>query len=405
MAAPSIDRIKREFFPQLTSVRFFAAFFVILYHYRDEFSPHIPTFLSNFIGHGDFGVSFFFVLSGFILAANYFDRLLEKRSTKGDFWWARFSRIYPLYLLSIVVFLPRFFLPIKSDPDPDFALYAHGHIPQMAVVVLLLLQSFGFKIGGFLNSPVWSVSTEVFFYVCLPFLLPLLNRIKSSRLMPTMIGLFILSAILPFCYHAQIFNGYLRDLQVSNLVEIDATINQLIRMCFLARLPEFLIGVLSYRFYREVMQNDFKPIYTLWGVLASLPFLIWIFVEPPNNSMVLYTGQVIGTPFCVFVILGLIKSKSKLVIALSSPTWILLGEASFGLYLFHIPIKNFGQFVINHFLHKSKPDVPLSFLLIAVSIGVSIVLFKKFETPTRKRLTVWWKNRQAKKPPDPQLST
>jgi peptidoglycan/LPS O-acetylase OafA/YrhL len=67
---------KREFFPQLTSVRFFAALIVILYHYHKEFSPYLPGPILNFVEHGYVGVSFFFVLSGFILAANYNDRLL-----------------------------------------------------------------------------------------------------------------------------------------------------------------------------------------------------------------------------------------------------------------------------------------------------------------------------------------
>jgi peptidoglycan/LPS O-acetylase OafA/YrhL len=214
--------------------------------------------------------------------------------------------------------------------------------------------------------------------------------------MPAMVILFLASAILPYCYHAQIFTVNLPKIGVDYTVDFDAMINQLIRMCFIARLPEFLIGVLSYRFYREVMQSNFKPIYTIYGILASMPFLIWIFVEPPDNmlSTVLYTGQVIGTPFCVFVILGLIRSKSMIVRILSTSGWVLMGEASFGLYLFHIPIKNFGQFVITHVLHQDKGNALLCLFMIVVSVGVSVVLFKKFETPSRKRLTAWWKSRK-----------
>ncbi|MBS1703181.1 MAG: acyltransferase, partial [Armatimonadetes bacterium] len=121
MSGQANEAAKREFFPQLTSVRFFAAFIVVCYHYNDELKPYLPQILKNVVDHGYVGVSFFFLLSGFILAANYYDRLLTKKVSKKDFWWARFSRIYPVYILSILIVAPRLFLPIAKDPLPQQA--------------------------------------------------------------------------------------------------------------------------------------------------------------------------------------------------------------------------------------------------------------------------------------------
>ncbi|HMN15902.1 MAG TPA: acyltransferase family protein, partial [Bellilinea sp.] len=73
----------------LTGIRFIAAFGVFVAHF----------------GHFDFGaqgVSLFFVLSGFILTKVY----TEKPWTPGQFYWARFARIYPAYFISLAFALP-----------------------------------------------------------------------------------------------------------------------------------------------------------------------------------------------------------------------------------------------------------------------------------------------------------
>ena len=387
-----IETKKRDFFPQLTSVRFFAALVVILYHYNEEFTPYLPKFLANFVEHGYIGVSFFFILSGFILAANYYDRLLDKTVSKGEFWWARFSRIYPLYILSILVVTPRLFIPSNLDPFPEQSVYAHQHLGQLFVVVVFAFQSFAIPVGGFLNSPAWSISTEVFFYLCLPFLLPLIARIKSSALL-AFVGITVLLALVgPYCYHQDIFTVNVPKLGIPYTGPVDFFLNQFVRMSFITRLPEFLSGILGYRIYRELIQD--KPVqwhYYLAGLFA-IPFFGFLMIEPKENilSTVLYTGQVLGLPFFLFIILSLITSRSKIVGILQQPRWVLLGEASFALYLFHIPIKNFGQLVFLKGFHQNKDNVWLSLVMIVFSVWVSILLFRHFETPCRQYLKTKW---------------
>ena len=399
MSGQAKEGSKREFFPQLTSVRFFAALIVILYHYDAELKPYLPSLVWNFINHGYVGVSFFFVLSGFILAANYYDRLLDKTVSKSDFWWARFSRIYPLYILSILVVLPRLFLPAGMDPLPEQANYAHSHPFELFFVVVFALQSFAFPSGGYFNSPAWSISTEVFFYLCLPFMLRLIKSIPTRRLFITLVCLFIAAWIGPYFYHQHVFLQLFQIKDRTYSESFDSFLNQLVRMCFITRLPEFLSGIIAYRLYREVLRDNPKPIYGVMGFLASLPFIVVMFIEPNDNMLntVLYTGQALGLPFFVFLILWLIMSKSKVISALSSTKWVLMGEASFALYLFHIPIKNAGQLIAPKLLHIEKDNALFALVLIAFSIWISIVLFNRVETPWRKRLAGWYKARQAKK--------
>src|SRR2546429_3677667 len=93
----------------LTTLRFFAALHVVLFHMRViGILPGGPWWYQQFAGIGFVGVNFFFVLSGFILVYTYDGASLNVRK----FWWARFVRIYPAYILSLIVAAPFFFFAV-----------------------------------------------------------------------------------------------------------------------------------------------------------------------------------------------------------------------------------------------------------------------------------------------------
>ena len=85
-------------------MRFFAAFYVVLFHGgRDLFRQlRAPLWAETFRSAGYMAVSFFFVLSGFILTYNYAP---DAKGAAGlrRFLWARFSRIYPIYWISLAL--------------------------------------------------------------------------------------------------------------------------------------------------------------------------------------------------------------------------------------------------------------------------------------------------------------
>src|SRR5271167_2116696 len=91
--------------PAVTSLRFFAAFHVALFHMKEIGVLTGPAWLKALAGIGYVGVSFFFVLSGFILVYTYAGRTISLR----DFWQARFARIYPAYVFSLVLSFPFFY--------------------------------------------------------------------------------------------------------------------------------------------------------------------------------------------------------------------------------------------------------------------------------------------------------
>src|SRR3954454_1602091 len=92
--------------PVLSSVRGIAAWWVVLYHFRDEFPRgYLATDLYNLLRHGHLAVDFFFALSGFIIALNYAEKFRTFRlADYRQFLILRLGRIYPLYLFMLILF-------------------------------------------------------------------------------------------------------------------------------------------------------------------------------------------------------------------------------------------------------------------------------------------------------------
>src|ERR1700678_2417590 len=90
----------------LTSLRFFAAFAVVIYHFAGPGLAGWPAPLVNIAGSGFVAVSFFFILSGFVLSYRYLSPSGEMRGTIRSFYSARVARIYPAYLLGFLLAAP-----------------------------------------------------------------------------------------------------------------------------------------------------------------------------------------------------------------------------------------------------------------------------------------------------------
>src|SRR3954470_504363 len=129
--------------PSLTSLRFFAALLVVL--------SHLP---GSTFSEGYTGVTFFFILSGFILSHSYEDRLRTGATSRREFWIARIARVYPLHLLTLLAAVPL--AVSESSGAMGFAgrLLAQLTLTQAAVPVGSIYFSF--------NHPAWSLSVEAF---------------------------------------------------------------------------------------------------------------------------------------------------------------------------------------------------------------------------------------------------
>src|SRR5947207_9319817 len=95
-----------EYLPALTAMRGLAAWWVVLYHFRDEVPKALfGSTLYSVISHGDLAVDFFFELSGFVIALRYAGQFGRPNwPLYKEFLIARIARLYPLYISVLVLF-------------------------------------------------------------------------------------------------------------------------------------------------------------------------------------------------------------------------------------------------------------------------------------------------------------
>ena len=210
--------------PALTGIRFYAAFLVFLSHVpcdpgMDQLAGHHLLFNAGVVG-----VSFFFLLSGFILTYNYVD-VFSVHLARREYWkflWDRLTKIYPVHCAITVAMIP---LQFQSPNLPlDW---------RAAPVHLLLAQCFWPSpqppFYSYLNVPSWSISCEWFFYLCAPLVLYAL----AGRYLR--VALFSLLAV-----YACAFGWFVAG---------SSDVSKLFYVSWFApsRLPEFVTGVMLAR--------------------------------------------------------------------------------------------------------------------------------------------------------------
>jgi peptidoglycan/LPS O-acetylase OafA/YrhL len=154
-----VETHKPERLNALTGLRCFAAINIVLFHFSN---PLWFGWMAPVVNAGYASVSFFILLSGFVLAYNYAGRAREGRLDRVKFWKARFTRLYPVYFLSLLL--------SWQMVGPEW----RAHTPAMfwtgMVLTPLLLQGWIPAVATFLNTPAWTMSAESSYYVLFPWL-------------------------------------------------------------------------------------------------------------------------------------------------------------------------------------------------------------------------------------------
>ncbi|WP_146851113.1 acyltransferase family protein [Brevifollis gellanilyticus] len=133
----------------------------------------------NLVNRAYVGVSFFFVLSGFVLAYTYSGKLVGAGFSLRSFYARRVGRIYPAFFIGTLLHWPLFaWSQMTSLPSPDSYVRTGG----VTLLTFSLVQSFFPWSLGQLNAPAWSVSVELFLYACFPWLIGMLGRVSNRRL-------------------------------------------------------------------------------------------------------------------------------------------------------------------------------------------------------------------------------
>ena len=173
--------VRKPQLPALTGVRTLLAVNIMLFH----FTPPHMKYLYPVIDNSYVFVGFFFLLSGFILSYNYGDR--AGQLVKRDFWRARFARLYPIYLLSLVLFFTML--------TAEWHARSHGEFLAGVVLTPLLLQGWNPMLATFWNTVAWTLSCEAAFYFAFPWLIRLPWPKTPLRLIALLLGLWSVGLI------------------------------------------------------------------------------------------------------------------------------------------------------------------------------------------------------------------
>lgn len=347
---------------ELTSLRFFAAATVTLFHLKvDGAVEGGPWWYENFAAIGYIGVNFFFTLSGFILVYSYDGR----EYSPAGFWRSRFARIYPAYLFSLLLALPGFMAALDRLDLPFFA-WSKAHFTLSCFLTLTLLQAWVPQ-GALTWNPVcWSLSVEAFFYALFPFL-------KVRRPWVLLIGSCLVSLALSLAYlllhpdGADKINSTETTLLWKNVLSFDP----------LARLPEFLAGMAAGGLFLGEPTGTKRAAWPLVsGGLAVLAILVLLVGKIP---VPLISAGFLSPAFAAIIYgVALLRGRTGV---LAAPLLVLLGEASYSLYLIH-------SLVIGRVLglmpdQSSWIKVPLA---VAAAIAVALAIYWLVERPARKLL-------------------
>ncbi len=362
--------LARPRLPVLTSLRFFAALHVVLFHLRATKITFQNGLLGSVAELGYTGVSLFFVLSGFILVYTYQGRDIPPR----QFFRARFARIYPAYAFSLLLTAPFFVLGMYVFKVP-FLTWSAAHPVVSSLSVLALLQAWN-PLGALAwNSVAWSLSVEAFFYAVFLVVLDWIVRRGKSQIFLLLV-LFWMASL-------AVSTGYV-FLKPDGLRAVDSNVLNspwlnVVKFNPLARLPEFLLGMCSgILFLRNAVSRKWATPLALGGLAA---FLLVAYFSLAIPYPILHTGLLSAAFGALIYGLALGPSWAHF---LKSRLLVLFGDASYSLYLLH-------QTVLPPFFFRENgrlvhTTVPWVVLAVTVAIAVAICVFKFIEEPLRRKL-------------------
>ncbi|MFF8726903.1 acyltransferase family protein [Streptomyces sp. NPDC015171] len=334
--------------PSLTGLRWMAALLVFGLHVHNfgYFGGRGGRLMGWGFGAGATGVSFFFVLSGFVLtwSARPRDRALA-------FWRRRVARVYPVHLVTLAVaFVLARTLTHQAPPTP-----------KQAVANALLLHSWWHPWWQTLNPVSWSLACEAFFYAAFPLLILLLRRLGARGC--TALGALVVAAVL-----------------VLGRAEAHHWWTQSIYSFPAARLPEFVLGAVAARL---VLLGRWRGP----GLEASLALAVigYFLVPQVTTGFSATVCTIVG--FALLIPAAAVADLHGLPSLWRRRRMVRLGELSFAFYMIHLLVLRAGTTVLGTRPHFGVlAGTAVTAVAFAVSLALSWVLYEAVERPARRLL-------------------
>lgn len=364
----------------LTGLRWLAAFGVFLSHVN-VFLPLPHT--KGLFGLGVSGVTFFFVLSGFVLTWT-----MTQGDTPGYFYGRRFARVWPLLFLAIA--LPTLFALTGPDSgDLDKAAFLTAGIAS-----ILLIQAWvpGWILTG--PSPVtWTLSCEAFFYALFPFL----SKAIVRRGLKQLFALAVVLVAIAWAIRIVLWVAYPPTAEVDSDSITSASWLVFGTYAPLPRLTEFLLGVVVAAALRKGWRSPVR-VWQAFALLGAGMLVLWLFRDALWRSQVPYdaVNQVAAPLFAILIAACATRDQDGRSSLFSSKLLVRLGRYSYAFYLFHFTVMLAvaasvfpDKKVVDFFTDPVAPSwshIGPALIALFVALGLSALLYHIYETPLEKRL-------------------
>lgn len=346
-------------FHSLDALRGLAALTVVFWHWQHFFyrgtvpGPYVRSqfpfygVLAPFYAKGWLAVDLFFALSGFVFFWLYGERIRGGLVSAREFFALRFSRLYPLHLVTLIAVACG--QAAFRRAYGDYLVYPVNDRYHFALN-LLLASSWGLERGYSFNGPAWSVSVEMFLYAAFF----VLCRLMSPRLV-VLLGLSAIGHVAVEPLHGSLGSG----------------------------IGSFFLGGSAHQIYDHLAKSGALRI----AVRALVPATIagWLFLAFTfqRGGNVYWPATLVVFPATILTLASLERLGIARVARLA-----VLGDVSYSLYLLHFPLQ---LAVIAASRHWGVPDdffyTPGSMLVFfAVLWALAWASFHGFEMPARKWL-------------------
>jgi peptidoglycan/LPS O-acetylase OafA/YrhL len=359
---PATPVLRKPPLPALTGIRTLLAIFIILFHFTP---PHLGL-LYPFIDNGFIFVGVFFLISGYVLTYNYADR--GSSLSKREFWLARISRLYPVYLFVLLISI--------SMVQEEWHARPHAEFWQGIILTPLVLQGWSPSVATFWNTVAWTLTSECVLYAAFPWLIRLPWPKRPLHLVALLIGFWVIG-LLPHSLYL-----YLNPDHIVGPVDRYSS-TQLIRFLKYTPLPyvcTFLTGVTLGKLQHALILTSRQRLILSALSLAAVGIFFYDLVR--QTPYLLMHGGLL-TPVFAALVLGL-SGPHPISALFSWRPLLLIGESSYCLYLLH-----FNVFQLLHTYHVPERLHLVAFdpwLSYAILILLALAVFHFVETPARKAI-------------------
>jgi peptidoglycan/LPS O-acetylase OafA/YrhL len=310
-----VEDHKVEYLSSLTALRGVAALLVAVFHFEMAAARFVPAAQSMFFEKCYIMVDLFFIMSGFIMLHVYskdFQERIQGESLK-KFMVARFARVYPLHLFSLLllVVIVRW---LTDWGNPPILLEQ----PSDILPNILLLHSFGVTKIYSWNIPSWSISAEFAAYLLFPFIALFINKKRAISII--LLILFVVAAYYAIMYVLPRMNP------INPAIPVPHNLNTTFDYGYIRGIAGFITGLLVYLAYglqsvKKAFSGDAVSFVILLAIGASLHFAL-------NDGLTVF----------LFAMLVLSVAANKGMIAGFCNTRVMqfLGDISYSIYLMQI---------------------------------------------------------------------